>query len=121
MFKSIGIFYPAAPRGNDNVPVVCLPSHFTKLGIYKEYEQLCISTHARCMKLSAFIIIWASCTPHIKIAHPRDDACAKCESLRKDVASSVSEEEKMLSTTALQNHIVDARKVRCNPIKITIL
>ncbi|KAH3786635.1 hypothetical protein DPMN_164742 [Dreissena polymorpha] len=57
MSESIGVFYPAAPRGNDNVPVVFLPSHFTKLGIYKEHEKLSISTHPRCIKLSAFKII----------------------------------------------------------------
>lgn len=107
-----GIYYPAAPRGNDNVPIVFLPAHSTKVDLHKKYEEMCVSANVRCLKLSAFKTVWSSCTPHIKIAKPRDDVCATCESLRKAVSASVTEDEKLASTSAFQNHIVDARKVK---------
>ncbi|KAH3700324.1 hypothetical protein DPMN_075300, partial [Dreissena polymorpha] len=45
-----------------------------------------------------------------KIAGPRDDVCAKCETLRRGVMDAVTEEEKLTATDSLRNHILLAQK-----------
>ena len=64
------------------------------------------------MKYSTFNNIWRACVPHIKIASPREDVCATCERLRKDVSDALEEEEKLASAEALRQHIITAQKER---------
>jgi len=111
--EEIGIPYPAAPRCKDNIPTVYLPSSTTKLQIHALYTALCNEQHVRLVKLSAFKDIWATCVPHIKIAKPREDVCATCERMRRDISAAVTEEEKRGALEAMTTHINDAQKVKC--------
>ncbi|KAH3788409.1 hypothetical protein DPMN_166553 [Dreissena polymorpha] len=79
--ETIGIFYPAGPRGNDRIPVVFLPSHNTKMGIQNDYKQLCINEGVKYLRVTAFKTIWSRCVSHIKIAKPRDDS-SRTQSLK---------------------------------------
>ncbi|XP_052284865.1 uncharacterized protein LOC127881174 isoform X2 [Dreissena polymorpha] len=110
--ETIGIFYPEAPRGNDRIPVVFLPSHNTKLRIHNDYKQLCINEGVKYLRLTAFKTIWSRCVPHIKIAKLCDDVCAMCESLQTVISNAVTEIEKLDSAAAMTNHVNDARKER---------
>ncbi|KAH3834845.1 hypothetical protein DPMN_108178 [Dreissena polymorpha] len=93
--ETIGIFYSAAPRGNDHIPVVFLPSHKTKLGIHNDYKQLWINEGVKYLHLTAFQTIWSRCVPHIKIVKPLDDVCAMCESLRTVISNAITEIQKL--------------------------
>ncbi len=106
-----GLPQPAAPRGVDNVPTVYLTSDTTKTNLHKQYQTSCTEAGSRAIEITAFKEIWSTCLPHILIAGPRDDVCAKCETLRRDVMDAVTEEEKLTATDSLRNHILSAQKV----------
>lgn len=106
-----GLPQPAAPRGVDNVPTVYLTSDTTKTNLHKQYQTSCTEAGSRAIEITAFKEIWSTCLPHIRIAGPRDDVCAKCETLRRDVMDAVTEEEKLTATDSLRNHILSAQKV----------
>ncbi|KAH3898417.1 hypothetical protein DPMN_022647 [Dreissena polymorpha] len=109
--EEIGLPYPAAPRGKDNIPIVFLPSSTTKLHLHAHYSSACEERNVRCVKISAFKSILLHCVPHIKIAKPREDVCGTCERLRRDIVGAVTEDEKLHALTAMETHITDARKV----------
>ncbi|KAH3712561.1 hypothetical protein DPMN_072311 [Dreissena polymorpha] len=79
--EEIGLPYPAAPRGKDNIPIVFLPSSTSKLHLHAQYSAACEERNARCVKISAFKSIWLHCIPHTKIAKPRKDVCGTWTSL----------------------------------------
>ncbi|KAH3773850.1 hypothetical protein DPMN_175221 [Dreissena polymorpha] len=110
--ETIGIFYTAAPRGNDRIPVVLLPSHNTKLGIHNDYKQLCINEGVKYMPLTVFKTIWSRCVPNIKTAKPIDDVCAMCESLQTVISNAVTETEKFDSAAAMSNNVNNTRNVK---------
>ena len=39
--------------------------------------------------------MWKNCGGHIEIASPRDDVCATCERIRKEITDAVTEPEKI--------------------------
>ncbi|KAH3791707.1 hypothetical protein DPMN_145196 [Dreissena polymorpha] len=92
--EEIGLPYPAAPRGNYNIPIVFLPSSTTKLHLNAQNNAACEERNVRCEKISAFRTIWLHCVPPIKIAKPREDVCGTCERLRRDIVGAVTKEEK---------------------------
>ena len=64
------------------------------------------------VKKSCFCTIWDSVLSHIRIATPRDDVCATCEKLRKQVADAVSEEDKIERSQQLSSHVIGAQRER---------
>ncbi len=87
--EEIGLPYPAAPRGKDNIPIVFLPSSTTKLHLHAQYSAACEEQNVRCVKISAFKSMWLHCVPHIRIAKPREDVCGTCERLRRDIVGAL--------------------------------
>jgi hypothetical protein len=109
-----GIPMPAAPRGRDGEPPIFLPSSLTKKKVHREYVSASETSDHRSLGLTSFKNTWKQCVPHIKIASPRDDVCAKCEKIRGQVIGAVTEEEKLDATTLLQTHI----QVQCWPVTL---
>ncbi|XP_052218067.1 uncharacterized protein LOC127835668 [Dreissena polymorpha] len=107
-----GLPQPAAPRGVDNVPTVYLTSDTTKTNLHQQYQTSCTEAGSRVIEITAFKEIGRMCLPHIRIAGPRDDVCAKCETLRRGVMDAVTEEEKLTATDSFRNHILLAQKER---------
>ena len=107
-----GLPQPAAPRGRDGIAPVFLPASLSKDKLHKEYLQACQANSIRPLRITSFKQTWTQCVPHIKIASPRDDVCQKCEQIRKKITDSVSEEDKMRTTTELQEHIQKAQGER---------
>ena len=109
-----GIPQPAAPRGRDNIPPVYLSADTTKCQLHSDYVAASADSDppVRTVKLSSFKTIWLTCLPHIKIASPRDDVCATCEKLRKKLTDAVEEEEKLVASTEMRDHVLKAQKVR---------
>ncbi|KAH3836727.1 hypothetical protein DPMN_110101 [Dreissena polymorpha] len=107
-----GLPQPAAPRGVDNVPTVYLTSDTTKTNLHQQYQTSCTEAGSRVMEITAFKEIWRMCLPHIRIAGPRDDVCAKCETLRRGVMDAVTDEEKLTATDSFRIHILLAQKER---------
>ena len=107
-----GLPQPAAPRGRDGIAPVFLPASLTKDQLHKEYLQACQENNICVLRLTSFKRTWAQCVPHIKIASPREDVCQKCEQIHKKITESVSEEDKMRTTTELQEHIQKAQRER---------
>jgi hypothetical protein len=100
-----GLPMPAAPRGQDGEAPIMLPSALTKKELHQIYLQRCIEAGVRHLGLTSFKDVWKNCVPHIRIMTPKDDVCQKCEILRKKVADSVSEAEKLQSATLLREHV----------------
>ena len=100
------------PLGRDREAPVYLPSDTTKIAVHKAYQESCaeMTPPARVVKYSTFNNIWRACVPHIKIASPREDVCATCERLRKDVSDALKEEENLASAEALRQHIITEQK-----------
>lgn len=110
--EEFGIPQPEAPRGSDGIPPVYLPASDTKKAIHQRYVKSCEESSIRAMKISSFEDVWLKCIPHIRISTPRDDVCQKCECLRKKIMDARTEEEKLTSVRAFQDHIEAARKER---------
>ena len=106
-----GLPQPAAPRGIDNIPTIYLTLGTTKYGIHKDYKSTCTESSVRAIQLTAFKDIWLTCLPHIRIASPRTDVCATCETLRSAVMDAVTEEEKLSASDAFGDHIHLAQQV----------
>ncbi|KAH3694377.1 hypothetical protein DPMN_081817 [Dreissena polymorpha] len=77
----IGLPYPAAPSGKDNISIVFLPSIARKLHLHAQYSAVPEERNARCVQFLALKSIWLLCVPDIKIAKPREDVCGTCERL----------------------------------------
>ncbi|XP_053379714.1 uncharacterized protein LOC123532084 [Mercenaria mercenaria] len=109
-----GLPQPAAPRGRDNIPPIFLPSDTTKKEMHEEYVSLCRSSSSgfKAVSLTLFKNIWSNCVPHIRIAGPREDVCARCEKLRQHVMDARTEPEKLEATTELRDHILVAQNER---------
>ncbi|MES9881925.1 MAG: hypothetical protein ABW185_13685 [Sedimenticola sp.] len=112
--EEFGMPQPAAPRGRDNTPPIYLTSQTTKKEIHEKYLIGCAESENDCreVKSSTFNNIWRQCLPHIKIATPRDDVCAVCEKIRKEIMDAVTEDEKLSATNKMKDHIVCAQSER---------
>ncbi|KAH3782544.1 hypothetical protein DPMN_160461 [Dreissena polymorpha] len=73
-----------------NIPPTYLPANTTKLDLFEDYERN-LAPDIRSLKLTAFKSVWSSCVPHMRIASPRDDICAKCEHVRNSVVDAVDD------------------------------
>lgn len=107
-----GLHQPAAPRGRDNLPTIYLESGTTKVKLHKDYVTICEQSSVRSVKKSCFCEIWNNCLPHIKIASPREDVCAKCEKHRKNIQSAVEEDEKIEAAASFRDHVLIAQRER---------
>ena len=78
-----GLSQPSAPRCRNGEAPVYLPSNTTNIAIHRAYADSCaaVTPPARVVKYSTFINTWRLCVPHIKIATPRDDICARLRNL----------------------------------------
>ena len=106
-----GLPQPAAMRGDNALPVVFLPSSTTKIEMHHNYKSACAEQNVRSLQLTSFKTIWSECVLHIRIATPRDDVCATCERLRRQVGSVVEEDDTLQATEALRDHVLLARRV----------
>ncbi|KAH3857128.1 hypothetical protein DPMN_099728 [Dreissena polymorpha] len=52
--EEVGLPYPAAPRGSDNIPIVYLPASTTKLQFLARYIAACEERSVRRLKISSF-------------------------------------------------------------------
>ncbi|XP_060600079.1 uncharacterized protein LOC132753609 isoform X1 [Ruditapes philippinarum] len=107
-----GLPQPAAPRCLDNIPPVYLTSDTTKKDMHQLYKQSCSDPRVRALELTSFKDIWRTCLPHIRIASPKDDVCATCEKLRRQISGTVTEDVTLETTTALRDHVLLAQKER---------
>ena len=58
-----------------------------------------------CVGLTLFKTTWQKTCPDLVIMTPRTDVCERCESLRQNIMSSITEEDKVESTRAFQEHL----------------
>ena len=99
------------PGRPDTAPIY-LHSSMTKLYIHSLYRESCVVDNVRFVKKSCFCTVWNTCLPHIRIATPRDDVCATCEKLRKQVSDAISEEDKIERSQQLTSHVIGAQRER---------
>ena len=107
-----GLPQPAAPRGRDDTPPIYLPSSKTKMDVHDTYSRSCEEASVRVISLSTFRKLWINCLPYIKIATPRDDVCATCEKVRKEIMGAVTEESKLEAAAKMTEHVVIAQQER---------
>ena len=110
--EQFGIPQPAAPRGRDNDPPIYLPCDTLKKHVHEQYTEHCAQSGNRALKYKTFCKVWKNCVSHIRIASPRDDVCATCERIRKEITDAVTEPDKIAAAEKLRNHNLDAVKER---------
>jgi len=49
--------------------------------------------------------IWKTCLPHIVIASPRSDVCARCELNKRALVDAVTDQERLDAAEAVKDHI----------------
>ncbi|KAH3828356.1 hypothetical protein DPMN_130314 [Dreissena polymorpha] len=52
--EEIGLPYPAAPKGSNNIPIIYLPASTTKLQLIAQYIAACEERSVRRLKISSF-------------------------------------------------------------------
>ena len=110
--EQYGIPQPAAPRGRDNDPPIYLPCDTLKKHVHEQYTEHCAQSENRALKYKTFCKVWKNCVGHIKKTSSRDDVCATCERIRKEITDAVTEPEKIAAAEKLRNHNLDAVKER---------
>jgi len=62
--------------------------------------------------------IWKTCLPHIVIASPRSDVCARCEFNKRALVDAVTDQERLEAAEAVKDHIqVNILKYKANRTK----
>ncbi len=97
-----GLSLAAAPRASDNQAPILLPADQSKKFVFDQYRESCAPDAV--VGLTSFKDIWRACLPHIKFVNPREDVCANCEVLRKQLAAATREEDKFAAGVAFTEH-----------------
>ena len=100
-----GMRMTAGPRGRDEKAPVYLPAGLTKQVMHTKYLEACVVSGRRSMQLTSFKALWNQYAPHIKISSQKDDVCHRCETIRKKIVDSVTEQAKLEASRELQTHI----------------